>query len=281
MVVDEFMAVLSPASFKMIMFLVRQTIGFNSVITDSTPQTRVIEKTGMSRATVWRAQTELKKYNLITIYGSKKDGFSYEVNYKIQHNYNFKTTLMFQNETLKKYALMFQNETSYVSKLNILYILNTLLKNTNKKYIKKSEGKSSVKSKKESASKSQIGDLKSREVFEEFKKKFEFINFEDYVKLVAHLEKLHGSVTKTRISKNLGKCKMKDKKTFVSAEDFKRVVSDFVGQVKYQGLFVSWEIQMGKRVGNKVDQLPAKKAENTMSDEELDAMIAKKIGEVA
>ena len=51
--------------------------------------------------------------------------------------FQFKTLLMFQNDTLKKHGLMFQNETSYVSNWNILYILNTLLKDTNKKYKKK------------------------------------------------------------------------------------------------------------------------------------------------
>jgi hypothetical protein len=284
MVVDEFMAVLSPSAFKMMVFLVRQTIGFQSVITDSTAQSRVIDKTGLSKTTVWRCQIELKKHNLIKIYGSKKEGYSYEVGYKIVHDFKFKTFLMFQNETLNKYALMFQNETSYVSNWNILYILNTLIKNTNKKYIKKNEGKSSAKSKKENKAKGQNSDLKSKEIFEEFKSKFTFINFEDYVRMVEHLGKLHGAVTKTRISKNLGKCKMKDKKTFIDSDDFNKVVSDFVKQVKYQGVFVSWDIQMGREDAkgkNRVDELPVKKSENTMTDEELDAEIAKKLGEVA
>ena len=282
MVVDEFMSVLSPSAFKMMMFLIRQTTGFNSAITDSTPQGRVVAKTGMSRTTIYRAQSELKKHNLITVYGSKKEGYSYEVNYKIQHDYKFKTLLMFQNDTLKKHGLMFQNETSYVSNWNILYILNTLLKDTNKKYIKKNEGKSSAKGKKDKKVPTVKIDFFCEEVFAEFKNKFEFINFADYSKMVKHLGKLFKKVSKKRITSNLQNLKMNKGRDFdFDADAFSRSVDVFVQQVNYKGIWVQDAKRAVKGKNNAVDNLPTKKSENTMSDEELDAEIAKKLGEVA
>ena len=183
---------------------------------------------------------------------------------------------MFQNETLKKHGLMFQNETSYVSNLNILYILNTLIKNTNKKYIKKNEGKSSSKSKKAIKPKS---DLLTQEIFAEFKNKFEFINFTDYERMVNHLEKLFKVVSKKRVTLNLQKLKEnKGRKFAFDAEAFSRSVDAFVKQVNYKGIWVQDATQSKK---NAVEELPEKKSENSLTEEELDAEIAKKLGEVA
>jgi len=119
----------------------------------------------------------------------------------------------------------------------------------------------------------------TQEIFAEFKNKFEFINFTDYERMVNHLEKLFKVVSKKRVTSNLQKLKEnKGRKFAFDAEAFSRSVDAFVKQVNYKGIWVQDATQSKK---NAVEELPEKKSENSLTEEELDAEIAKKLGEVA
>ena len=283
LVIDELMPVLSTGAFKEYMFLIRHTVGMlNRESTEGIKQGKVIKGTGMSRTSVYRASKELKELGLIEILGDKKSGYEYVVFFDTVHNYHFKTFLMFQSETYKNYALMFQNETSYVSNWNILYILNTVLKDNNKKYIKNNPKSSAPKrenKKTPTKNKSDISDLITKETFEVFKSKFEFINFEDYKRLIVKLQELNKSVTKKRVTQNL--LKLQDNKgrssvTAFTSEQFVLSVDAFCKQEKYQGVWVVDVKGPGATASkNSADNLPEKKDENSMSENELDEELAR------
>lgn len=286
-IVDEMIAILTDTEFKMYHLVLRNTIGWQKTISKSLTIANMMDLMNKSKPTVAKATKGLRELKLIKEHGTKRTGFSYSINFEITGerveqkwfaNADDSLKYWLKNLTIKERASKNNGKNIYplmVKYFNHLYILNTDFKHNIKIYKKISENKSE-KSKKVSAPKV---DLLTQEVFAEFKSKYAFINFEDYRRMVEHLQLLNGTVAKSRITKNLSKCKMKDK-SFVSAKTFVTVVAEFVNQKDYKGIFVSWDIQTGNRK-NKVDELPAKKSENMMTDEELDAEIAKKLGEVA
>ncbi|SFV63587.1 hypothetical protein MNB_SV-14-1032 [hydrothermal vent metagenome] len=269
LVIDELMPTLSTGAFKQYLFLIRHTVGMlNRESTKGISQERVIAGTGMSRTSVYRASKELKELGLIEVLGTKKSGYEYVVFFEVSaHNYNFKTFLMFQIETYKKHGLMFQNETSYVSNWNILYILNTYLKDNNKKYIKKNPLKSASKKKKSVKQTKSKTDFTTVEVF---------INYDDFKKMVMHLEELNGSLTATRITKNLNKLKFNKGRSFAfDAEAFKRAVDKFITQTDYLGIWVE-DVKRDKKQKEKTNGVDDLKQEskNEISVDELNEELA-------
>jgi len=300
--VDEWLKKLTPVEGIILVLIIRETSGWNKDISKKLPVDYIVSMIKPTKPTTLKGLKGLKELGLITEHGSESRGYSYSFNWEISGERSVKkpTKIWFDDreEWLKNLTDMRTTSGKKILPLvvkyfNHLYIKPNIKPNI-KKYIKKFKEESALKSKEDSNNevekttapkKQEKDELDSQKVFEEFKSKFEFLNFVDYVRMVKHLKKLNGALTKNRISKNLGKCKMKDG-SFVSVEDFNKVIDDFVAQEHYRGVFVSWEIQTGKAAGikgraNKAEDLPEKKSENNMSDEELDALVAKASKEVA
>jgi len=237
---------------KVFTIIIRHTTGWNQNITKIN-QGQIAISGNMTRQTVKSATEYLAKRNLIDVYGNKKIGLSYSYKLELKEfNYGFKTVdQMLKNLTSKKDIQMLKNLTSDVKKFNIPYILNTSINTYIKKYIKKNEAKSLPKSKRTSKSKKQNEELGTLEVFEVFKSKFDFIDFENYKKMIAQLEKLNGVIAKNRITKNLEKLKF-NKGRFetvpFSSVQFGLSVKTFCDQDKYQGIWVvDVEVEKAKK----------------------------------
>lgn len=274
-IIDEMIDVLTDAEFKIYHLVIRNTTGWQKTISAKLTVDFIAGKLKKSRPTVIKALKGLKQLKLIKEHGSQKNGFSYSVNFEItgerkdekKERFNATKIDKFYAVSKEEWLNILTNDKKFNGKdflplmvkyFNHLYILNTDFKHNIKKYIKKNGVKSRIKSKKiEKVDGHEIdllSQLLSQEVFSEFKNKFEFINFDDYVRMVKHLEKLNGSISKSRITQNLKRCTTGTKAANpIDAKKFIEVVNDFLSQEKYQGVFVFWHPANRQRFLGKID----------------------------
>jgi hypothetical protein len=120
-------------------------------------------------------------------------------------------------------------------------------------------------------------DLKNKEGFNQFLSNYEFIDFKNYQLLAIHLEKIHGTLTKSRITKNLNKLKLnKGRNETFTSEQFISSVEAFIKQTEYEGIFVVdvKKSSIQNKKSNGVDDLKPMQQQK-ISDADLDAELAK------
>lgn len=268
-IIDEMIDVLTDAEFKIYHLVIRNTTGWQKTISAKLTIDWIAGKLKKSRPTVIKALQGLKQLKLIKEHGSQKNGFSYSVNFEITGERKDEKKEIFKAPKIDKFYAVSKKEwlnilttdkrfngkdflPSMVKYFNHLYILNTNFKHNIKKYIKKNDVKSEPKSKKADAP----IDLLSKEVFNNFKTEFEFINFVDYERMVKHLQKLNGAISKSRIKQNLKKCTTGTKDgNPIDAKKFVEVVDDFLAQERYRGVFVSWHPSNRQSFLAKIDEV--------------------------